>query len=142
MLNSRVEQKTHIFIRTEFRHYYCIYSTSERYFLRGHLKVRRLFLQCGIAANKIRENAKKSNKKVRIAYRPEWCIMTCCYLYGMGNKAAIMPLYTHSVHVPSPNRLILQQIFLVLVTYTLLFSSVLTPSVKFHCIYLIPFIVL
>jgi hypothetical protein len=26
-----------------FRHWYCIYSTSERYSLKGHLKVRRLF---------------------------------------------------------------------------------------------------
>jgi hypothetical protein len=83
------------------------------------------------------QNPRKCEKnwKVRIAYRPEWCIMTCCYLYGMGNKAAIMLLYTHSVHVPSPNRLILQQIFLVLVTYTVLFSSVLAPSVKFHSIF-------
>ncbi len=29
-----------------FRQWYCIYSTSERYSLKGHLKVRRLFLQC------------------------------------------------------------------------------------------------
>ncbi len=29
-----------------FRQIYCVYSTSERYSLRGHQKVRRLFLQC------------------------------------------------------------------------------------------------
>jgi hypothetical protein len=45
LLNSRVE-KTHRFMSTEFRQYCCIYSTSESYFLRGHLKVRWFFLQC------------------------------------------------------------------------------------------------
>jgi hypothetical protein len=36
----------HMFRNKVFRQCYWIYSTSERYFLKGHLKVRRLFLQC------------------------------------------------------------------------------------------------
>jgi hypothetical protein len=38
-------KKTQRFMSTEFGQYCCIYSPSESYFLRGHVKVRRLVLQ-------------------------------------------------------------------------------------------------
>ncbi len=42
-------KKQHMIRNKEFRQWHCIYSTSERYSLKGHLKVRRFFLQCTTA---------------------------------------------------------------------------------------------
>jgi hypothetical protein len=39
-----MEKKQYMFMNKGFRQCYCIYSTSERYSLKRHLKVRRLFL--------------------------------------------------------------------------------------------------
>ncbi len=43
LLDSRMEKKLHVFRNKGFWQCYCIYSTSVRYSLKGHLKVRWLF---------------------------------------------------------------------------------------------------
>ncbi len=48
LLVGRMEKKQHMIRNKGFRQWHCIYSTSEKYSLKGHLKVRRLFLQCMI----------------------------------------------------------------------------------------------